>query len=209
MELASIAAVCNSAVSPKLYKFIFCPSVFLFLSVFWYADCFPTFFCVITELSVSVTTVYLQWHSGYLVLTLRDRFLCKLLWGRQRLQNYIKSLINSVDGDWHLSIYLFCRDQLLFKLQRGRWLVLMWINLFYSNTFFPHPSLPGPALVQAARRGKAYSPAKLFAKSCMPDLWAMAEYWLDNIQKCGNNLNWFWIKSNWNRDPYCLEKYEP
>ena len=94
-------------------------------------------FCVITELSVSVTTVYLQWHSGYLVLTLRDRFLCKLLWGRQRLQNYIKSLINSVDGDWHLSIYLFCRDQLLFKLQRGRWLVLMWINLFYSNTFSP------------------------------------------------------------------------
>ena len=62
---------------------------------------------------------------------------------------------------------------------------------FFIRTLFFHPSLPGPALVQAARRGKAYSPAKLFAKSCMPDLWAMAEYWLDNIQKCGNNLNWF------------------
>ena len=133
MELASIAAVCNSAVSPKLYKFIFCPSVFLFLSVFWYADCFPTFFCVITELSVSVTTVYLQWHSGYLVLTLRDRFLCKLLWGRRRLQNYIKFTYQFCG--WGLTFINLPVLQGPASVQAAAWAV----THSHVNKFFPIP----------------------------------------------------------------------
>ena len=208
MELASIAAVCNSAVSPKLYKFIFCPSVFLFLSVFWYADCFSTFLCVITELCVSVTTVYLQWHSGYLVLTLRDRFLCKLLWGRRRLQNYIK--ITYQFCGWGLTFINLPVLQGPASVQAAAWAVThSHVNKsFYSNTFSPSLTT-WSGFSASCKAGKGLLSCKINCKILRAWFVGSAEYWLDNIQTCGNNLNWFWIKNNWNRDPYCLEKYEP